>query len=196
MGLHRFVRHIRADLDVDDATGHVSGLVVPYDAPTHVVDEEGEYDEMFTATSFAGMLQGFTRAPNRVRAVAFQMDHRHEMDRQIGYTAALRSDDDGLYGDFSLYDTADARKVRSMLTTSHSGLSIDFGARSTRTRGDGVRERLGVHLYAVAATPAPVYPAAQILAVRADDDPARLETPRLEAAMARWGLLTSPQTTL
>ena len=195
MGLHRFVRHIRADLDVDDDTGHVSGLVVPYGTPTHVVDEEGEYDEMFTPTSFAGMLQGYAAAPNRVRTVAFQMDHRHELDRQIGYATALESSEDGLFGEFSLYDTADARKVRSMLQTSHTGLSIDFGARSTRTGDGGVRERLGVHLYAVAATPSPAYPSAQILAVRSDPEPARLDTPRLDAAMARWGLVTSPQTT-
>jgi hypothetical protein len=197
MMLERFSRLYRADLAVDDA-GTVTGRVVPYESPAHVVDVEGDYDEVFTGVSFAGMLQGFARAPNRVRAVGLDLDHRPELDHRIGYATALESSDDGLYGTFALYGGADTPKVRSMLSSSHTGLSIDFGARHTRTRPDGTRERLGVHLFRVAATPTPIYAGAEILAVRADDEPGDIVTPRLDASVARWrdnGLLPSTPTT-
>ena len=193
--LEHFTRLYRAELAVDDATGTVAGRVVPYDEPAHVVDHDGEYDEVFSATSFAGMLQGFARAPNRIRAIAFDLDHRPELDHRIGFATAVESVDDGLHATFALYAGGQLPQVRSMLATSHTGLSIDFGARTTRQRADGVREYLGVHLFGVAATPEPVYPSAQILALRhAAADPAEAETPRLEASLARWadsGLLPS-----
>lgn len=195
----RAQRFFRAEsLDVDDDVGTVHGRVVPFDTPARVVDTDGDYLEVFTAASFKAMLQGLAARAN-YSTVLFDLDHRADLDHRIGYGQMLESRDDGLYATFGLYDGHDLPKVRSMLRTSHRGLSIDFHPGRTRTRPDGTRERLGVHLYGVAATPTPIYADAKILAVRADTDMVPVvETPRLDAAMSRWGItagVPSPQTT-
>lgn len=170
--------------------GHtVEGIAVPYDQPVDVTDEHGTYREVFTRASFAGWLPGLHRARAEHR-IGLNLDHSSAFDHRIGFARAVTDTDHGLAVTFRLYDDpARLDKIRDMLATSHNGLSIEADVTRYRERA-GVREWLGGRLRAVAATASPVHPDARILAVRAladDADPVPLGTPRLDAAIARWG---------
>lgn len=169
----------------------VEGVIVPYEVPAEVADDLGPtpvYREVFTATSFARQLQEMARQPRLVTNVGLKLDHRHDLDHRIGFTVELTSADDGLHGRFELHDGQDLDKIRSMLTRSHTGLSVEAGVRASRVRPDGVVERVGMHLYHVAATPVAAYAGAGITAIRANvDDDGPPVTPLLDAAAAAWG---------
>jgi HK97 family phage prohead protease len=174
-------------LSLDGRT--VEGVVVPYEEPAEVADDLGPtpvYREVFTETSFARQLQGFAARPGLVRRVGFNLDHRQELDRTVGWTDAVESTPAGLVARFGLYPTANLDLVRSMLAETHTGLSVECAVHKSRTRPDGVVERRTVQLLGVAAVPVPAYAGAGITALRdADDGP--LPTPLLDAIAARWG---------
>jgi phage head maturation protease len=152
---------------------------------------------VFTETSFARQLQGFAARPDLVRRVGFNLDHRTELDRTIGWTDAVTSTSAGLVARFGLYPTANLDLVRSMLAETHTGLSVECAVHKSRLRPDGVMERRVVQLVGVAATPVPAYAGAGITAIRADmlgntaqDDRGAddvMPTPLLDAVAARWG---------
>lgn len=180
-----------ADLTLEGRT--VEGVVVPYDQPAEVADSLGPspvYREVFTETSFARQLQGFAARPGLVKRVALNLDHRHELDRQIGWLDAATSTPTGLVARFGLYPTANLELVRSMLAETHTGLSVECALHKSRIRGDGVVERRVVELVGVAATPTPAYAGAGITAMRDDDGGdvfGARPTPLLDAVAARWG---------
>lgn len=179
-----------ADLSLDGRT--VEGVVVPYEQPAEVADDYGPspvYREVFTETSFARQLQGFAARPGLVKRVALNLDHRRELDRQIGWLDAATSTPAGLVARFGLYPTANLDLVRSMLAETHSGLSVECALHKSRTRPDGVVERRVVELVGVAATPTPAYVGAGITALRDDpgDDFGTRATPILDAVAQRWG---------
>jgi HK97 family phage prohead protease len=172
----------------------VEGVVVPYDVQAEVADDLGPspvYREVFTETSFARQLQGFAARPGLVRRVGFNLDHRTELDRQIGWTDAVASTPAGLVCRFGLYPTANLDLVRAMLAETHDGLSVECAVHKSRVRDDGVVERRVVELVGVAATPTPAYAGAGITALRADAAADRLDrpTPALDAVRDRWGFV-------
>lgn len=177
-----------------DDDGHtVEGIAVPYHRPADVADEHGRYREVFTPTSFAGWLPTLHRARAEHR-IGLNLDHSEAFDHRIGFARTVDETADGVRFTFRLYDDpARIDKVLDMLRSSHRGLSIEAVATKYRTAAGGVREWLGARIVAVAATPKPVHAGAQILAVRADQA-TELETPRLNAAMARWGITALPST--
>lgn len=186
--MQRFTRsYDLGGLGVVDDGRTVEGRIVPYDIPATVDDGDGPYLEVLTKASLAGTFQGFAARHDYGR-IGLNLDHRDSLDHRIGCAVEIRDGDDGAYATFELYDGHDLPKVRSMLTSSHTGLSIEFGARGRRTRDDGVVEQLGVHIFGVAATPTPAYAGAGILAMRDDDgDPPPPPTPMLDEMIARWG---------
>jgi phage head maturation protease len=188
------VRAVAGELSLEGRT--VEGVVVPYGVEAEVADEHGPapiYREVFTATSFARQLQGFAARPDLVRRVEFNLDHRRELDRQIGYTSDVTSTDDGLIARFALYPTANLEQVRAMLTESHKSLSVECLLHRSRIRPDGVVERRVVELRGVAATPAGAYAGAGITAMRGvvddDDQFGRRPTPMLDAVREAWGFV-------
>jgi hypothetical protein len=119
-------RSFTADLTFDGRT--VEGVVVPYDEPAEVADDLGPepvYREVFTETSFARQLQGIAARPALLKRVGLNLDHRAELDRHIGYMTAATSTPTGLAGRFALYPSANLDLVRSMLTETHTGLSVE-----------------------------------------------------------------------
>lgn len=186
------VRALAGELALDGRT--VEGVVVPYDEPAEVADSLGPapvYREVFTDTSFARQLQGFAARPALVRRVGFNLDHRPELDRLVGWTDAVASTATGLVARFGLYPTANLDLVRAMLTETHTGLSVECAVHKSRVRDDGVVERRVVELVGVAATPTPSYAGAGITALRADAAADLLDrpTPGLDAVRDAWGFV-------
>ena len=187
MSTERFTRSVEFAGFAEEGSRFV-GRIVPYDQPAVVPDPRGDYREVFTSTSFAHMFEGIRARGGRCTPVILNLDHSERLDRQIGYSTSLEDQADGVYATFELWDVEGVDRARAMLRSTHTGMSIDFGARSKRVWADGAIERLGVHLYAVAATPTPVYAAAGIVEWRATDQLPALATPRLDEMLERWGL--------
>jgi phage head maturation protease len=189
MTAERFTRSISfVEFEVREDGRDIEGLIAPYEAPAEVNDGEGFYLEVFARDSFDGMFQAFD-ARKDYKRVRLNLDHRSDFDHEVGFATLIADSTDGVVGSFRLWAGSDLDKVRSMLTESHTGLSVEFGARARRVRPDGTIERRGANIYAVAATPTPAYPGAGILAMR-DGDPAETvgPTPLLDGMLERWGL--------
>lgn len=167
--LHR--SFLDLDLELDRKEGRVTGLVVPYERPTHIMElrdgEVIEYDEQFAY----GSMDRAAKAPNRL---AFQFTHSDALGHQIGYGTSFRDSRElaGCVGEFQLY-RAERERVMEMLETSHRGLSVTFAS----LRPAGGLERHGelvtrevVHCRAVAAVNDPAYADAGVLAVRQQQD--------------------------
>jgi phage head maturation protease len=163
--LHR--SFVDLDLDLDKKEGRVTGLVVPYGRPAHIMElRDGsviEYDEQFAF----GSMDRAAKAPNRL---AFQFTHSDELGHQIGYGLSFRDSTElsGCVGEFQLY-RAERERVMEMLETSHRGLSVTFA--SLRPQGGLERDgelvtREVVMCRAVAAVNDPAYADAGVLAVR------------------------------
>lgn len=163
--LHRSFADL--DLDVNTAEGRVTGLVVPYERPTPIMElRDGaviQYEEQFAY----GSMDRAAKAPNRL---AFQFTHSDQLGHQIGYGVSFRDSRElsGCVGEFQLY-RAERDRVMEMLQTSHRGLSVTFAS----LRPVGGLERDGelvtrevVHTRAVAAVNDPAYADAGVLAVR------------------------------
>lgn len=168
-----FIRSAEFELRDDGRT--LTGRIVPYGEVANIVeldDETGElvrYQEQFLANSLMAMAQGFQARGGKF--VPLLIDHNDNFDNMIGHATELRSEDDGAWGSFRLYDDERMTKIRSVLTESHTGLSISF--RDTRAPKliDGVVSHVQVHVGHVAATPAPAYPSASIASLRATQGP-------------------------
>jgi HK97 family phage prohead protease len=181
-------RALPPDMTLDGRT--VEGVVVPYDEPAEVCDDYGPapvYREVFTETSFARQLQGFAARPALMSRIILNLDHRRELDHEVGFTESVTSTPAGLVARFKLRPTANLELVRSMLAETHTGLSVECALIKSRTRPDGVVERRTAVLVGVAAVPVPAYAGAGITALRADDAAGDRPTPLLDAIAARWG---------
>jgi HK97 family phage prohead protease len=164
-----FIRAAEFQLRDDGRT--LEGCIVPYGKVCDVVelDETNQvvrYREQFLPHSLAAMAQGFKARGGKF--VPLLIDHTDTFDNMIGHAVELRSEDDGAYAAFRLYDGEQLLKIRSVLTESHTGLSIGF--RDTREPKiiDGIVSRVQVHVGHVAATPMPAYPEAGIVSLRSE----------------------------
>lgn len=162
----------------------VDGRIIPYNEVAHVIerDERGqlvEFDEQFLPGSCAAMVQA-CEARGNAAFVEFRLDHGEDFDGLVGHAASIRERDDGAHATFRLYESKDIDKVRSMLETSHRGLSVKFKAVRTPQLIKGVVSHVQVAIAHVCATPAPVYAGAGITRVRSEDVPV-FATPQLDA---------------
>lgn len=180
-----YVRNVAAELEAGDDGRTVLGRMFPIGETAHVrelVDGELlEYDEQFLPGCTLRMRQA--RQEHRI---TLRIDHGDDFDAKVGYCHELDERGDGAYGTFRLYDDpVRIDRVRSMLTESHSGMSVQFfDVARPRIRGNVVG-RVQIHISHVAATPAPVYPSAGVLAVRAEDITVDLGgTPNLDRVRA------------
>lgn len=163
-----FIRSAEFQLRDDGRT--LTGRMVPYNEVADIVEldeESGElvqYREQFLPNSLMAMVQGFQARGGKF--VPLLIDHQDKFDNMIGHAVELRSENDGAWGSFRLYDDERIKKIRSVLTESHTGLSISF--RDTRAPKviDGVISHVQVHVGHVAATPLPAYSKATIESLR------------------------------
>lgn len=174
----------------DIPEGHeVYGRMFPFGVRARVHDPDGlggwdEYDEEFLPGCTARMRQ-IASARGGPGWIALTVDHEPTLDARLGYCRALDEQTDGAYGTFRLYDDpARIDKVRDMLRTSHTGLSIEFIDRAPPLIDGELRQRRQINISRVTATPVPVYAEAGVLALRADAEPLDCGTPNLDRARA------------
>lgn len=186
-----FVRS--ADFELRDDGRTLAGKIVPYGEVANVVeldDETGElvrYQEQFLPHSLAAMAQGFQSRGGKFangQFIPLLIDHNDNFDNMIGHAVELRDEDDGAYASFRLYDDARITKIRSVLSESHTGLSVAFRDVRNPKLIDGIVSRVQVFVGHVAATPSPAYPSAAITAMRSDETPTEYERPILTSVKA------------
>lgn len=159
-----------ADFELRDDGRTLTGRIVPYGEVATIVEEDdssGElvrYQEQFLPHSLLGMVQGFQARGGKF--IPLLIDHNDHFDNMIGHATELRSEDDGAYASFRLYEDDRITKIRSVLTESHRGLSVKFCDTRTPKVIDGVVSRVQVHVAHVAATPMPAYKGALIESIR------------------------------
>lgn len=185
----------------EDGDGRtVIGRVVPFGDIQHIREMVNgkfeEYDEEFLPGCTAAIRQ---KAKNRGGAPAwirFTVDHEQDFGHRIGFCNSLAEDEQGVNATFRLYDdTERLNKVRSMLTESHTGLSIEFDDRAAPIVTGDLRQRRMIEMFAVTATSVPVYTSARVMGLRGEDPAlAAMATPNLDrardmlATMGGWGL--------
>jgi HK97 family phage prohead protease len=168
-----FIRSAEFELRDDGRT--LTGRIVPYGEVADIVELDettGElvrYQEQFLDHSLLAMAQGFQARGGKF--VPLLIDHRDQFDNMVGHAVELRSESDGAYASFRLYDDERIVKIRSVLTESHKGLSIAFRDTRAPKMIDGIVSRVQVHVGHVAATPCPAYPSAGIEALRGTQGP-------------------------
>jgi phage head maturation protease len=188
MNKQSFIRSAEFQLRDDGRT--LDGCIVPYAEPADVVDlnDEGElvrYREQFLLHSLANMAQGFKARSGKGMNVPLLLDHdESSMDRMVGFATNIESRDEGAFATFRLYDDANIVKVRSILTESHTGLSIKFRDIREPKLIDGIVSRVQVYVAHVAATPIPTYAGAAIASVRSNGEPVIAPTPSLDEVKA------------
>jgi phage head maturation protease len=181
-----------AEFELRDDGRTLAGRIVPYGEVTTVVEmdeEKGEmvrYQETFLPHSLAAMAQGFRSRGGKFgngQFIPLLIDHNDNFDSMVGHAVDLRDEDDGAYGEFRLYDDDRLTKIRSVLSESHTGLSIAFRDVRAPRIIDNVVSRVQVFVGHVAATPTPQYQGALITGMR-EQGPTELITPRLNDVRA------------
>lgn len=183
-----FIRSAEFELRDDGRT--LSGRIVPYGEVASIVERDEStndvvrYREQFLPHSFAAMAQGFKarggdHSQRSNMFVPLLIDHSDRFDDMIGHAVELNDEDDGAYATFRLYDADNITKVRSILTESHTGLSVSFRELRPPKLIDGVVSRVQVGINHVAATPRPAYANARIESMRNDGGETVIDTPRL-----------------
>lgn len=168
-----------AEFELRDDGRTLSGRIVPYGEVTEVIEFDDEsqsmvrYHETFLPHSLAAMAQGFSARGGKFangQFIPLLIDHNDAFDNMIGHCVELRDENDGAYGSFRLYDDMRIQKIRSVLTESHTGLSIAFrDIKNPRVVNDVV-SRVQVFVGHVAATPSPQYQGAMITGLRSGID--------------------------
>lgn len=187
-----FIRSVDFSMRDDGRTLH--GRIVPYGEVVDIAEvddttnEVVRYREQFLPHSLAAMVQGFIArgGDSSKRSQCFVpllIDHRDNFDSMIGQAVELTDGDDGAYATFRLYDDDRMTKIRSVLTESHTGLSVMFRDTRPPRMIDGIVSRVQVHIGHVAATATPAYAMAGIDSIRSSDIPA--DTPRL-SSVRQW----------
>jgi len=182
-----FIRSV--DFSMKDDVRTLHGRIVPYGEVADIAEfdetrnEVVRYREQFLAHSMAAMVQGFiARGGTSKRSnlfVPLLIDHKDNFDSMIGQATEMTDADDGAWATFRLYDDDRMTKIRSVLTESHTGLSVMF--RDTRPPRiiDGIVSRVQVHIAHVAATATPAYVSAGIDSIRSNDPIP--DTPQLQS---------------
>jgi phage head maturation protease len=183
------VRSLATDWTVTDDGRHVEGRIFPFGEIGHVREvingELEEYDEEFLPGCTTLIRQTAARRPGGSPAwIRFTVDHELSFDARLGYCTELTESEDGAHGHFRLYDGPQLAKARDMLNSSHTGLSIEFDdVRAPIVEGT-LRRRKQINLFAVTATPTPLYDSARVFSVRSEDDVTPLPTPNIDAVRA------------
>ena len=174
-----------ADFQLRDDGRTLDGMIVPYGEVADVVDideSSGElirYREQFLPHSLANMAQGFRARSGKGMNVPLLIDHQETMERMVGYATNIESNEDGARATFRLYDDSNLVKIRSILSESHTGLSVKFRDIREPKLIDGIVSRVQVFIAHVAATPMPAYAGATIGSIRSNGETVTVPTPAL-----------------
>jgi HK97 family phage prohead protease len=174
--------------DADDGP-QVVGRIIPFGVTADVADViDGtlvRYRERFLPGCTAKVRQDASRTGGP-RWVALKLGHVETLDERVGWARSIEEREDGVWATFGLYlDPLRLDKIRAMLRTSHTGLSVEFTDRIAPEVDveAGLVSRRAIALHGVAATPVPQYADAMIASVRGGDD-LDLGTPNIERVEA------------
>lgn len=185
-----FIRSAEFELRDDGDGRTLTGRIVPYGEVASIVEVDEatndlvRYREQFLPHSFAAMAQGFKarggdRSLRSNMFVPLLIDHSDRFDDMIGHATELEDQEDGAYATFRLYNDERLTKIRSILSESHTGLSVSFRDIRPPKIVDGIISRVQVGINHVAATPRPAYSNARIDSLRESRETNVLETPLL-----------------
>jgi HK97 family phage prohead protease len=166
MGLQ--TRSYTLDLEVRaDGDGRtVIGRAVPYDQTAAIPAGL----ERFALGAFHRQIAAGSGAVGQVKLFpSHDAGVSGEVTRAVGKTTSLVEHADGLWGEWRMHDTGPGNDALALIRAGEvTGLSVGFKALAggTRRGADGAYVRTGAHLDHVALTNTPVYPAAQVVAVR------------------------------
>lgn len=180
-----FIRSAEFQLRDDGRT--LEGMIVPYGEVADIaeLDDAGDvvrYREQFLPHSLYNMAQGFKTRGGKGMNVPLLIDHNESFERMAGFATMIESRDDGAFATFRLYDDSNIVKIRSILSESHTGLSIGFRDIRDPKLINGVVSRVQVFVGHVAATPVPTYANAAIGSIRSNEV---VESPRPELESVR-----------
>lgn len=180
-----FIRPAEFQLRDDGRT--LEGMIVPYGEVADIaeLDDAGDvvrYREQFLPHSLYNMAQGFKTRGGKGMNVPLLIDHNESFERMAGFATMIESRDDGAFATFRLYDDSNIVKIRSILSESHTGLSIGFRDIRDPKLINGVVSRVQVFVGHVAATPVPTYANAAIGSIRSNEV---VESPRPELESVR-----------
>ena len=192
----KLCRSFDTSLHLRDAEGDegriVMGRIVPFGEIAEIRERNDagdvvEYLEEFLPDCTLANRQLAERKMGGIPSwIPLNLDHSENFDREVGRCRSLSEADDGVQSSFRLYGGADLPKVRSMLSESHHGLSVQFGDRvppivSERDGGTLIQHRQ-INIFHVAATPVPAYAGAGITEMREEDLEALvMGTPNIDA---------------
>jgi HK97 family phage prohead protease len=162
LGLQTRTFSLVMELRADGDGRTLYGRAVPY----NVIGQVGNYTERFLPGAFSRQV-----GSGQIGSVKLYAGHKDRIDgsHPAGKTLSLAERPDGLYGEWSLYDTTRGEDALKLVRAREViGLSVGFSAKGggSRRADDGVIERISAHLDHVALTHEPVYADAQVLAVR------------------------------
>ena len=192
----KLCRSFDATLHLRDAEGDegriVGGRIVPFGEIAEIRErnDEGEiveYLEEFLPNCTLANRQMAERKMGGIPSwIPLNLDHDENFDREVGRCRSLSEQDDGAHSTFRLYAGHDLPKVRSMLSESHHGLSVQFGDRVapivSERDGEMLVQHRQINIFHVAATPIPAYAGAGITEMREGDIEALvLGTPNIDA---------------
>jgi len=181
MADQRLHRAHPVDLELRGGDGRtLTGLAVPFDAPTQIREAGRRYTEVFRRGAFARSIR---ERGDRIKLLA-----NHDRRRlPIGRAELLREDAAGLYGEFRVSQTDAGDEVLALVRDGAlDGLSISFEPLRDHWSTDRSEvERLEAKLVEVSAVAFPAYDGAVITGVRADS-----RSLPVEDAERRLGLIT------
>jgi len=163
------VRAFPAEVTVGDGRT-LDVRIVPYNEFTEVGDPPWQPEVVYRESFMPGAFDHQMRAPNRV-----VMDVEHEgfklnkgFESWIGRAVSLRSEPDGFYGSFRVFDGPMGDKALELVREEVLGaVSMEFDPlRSIGRPSDGVVRRAKAHLDKVALLRQGAYEGARVLAMR------------------------------
>ena len=193
--MRKLSRAFDTNLSLRDAEGDegriVTGSIIPFGEVAEICEvQDGKVvrylEEFLPECTLANRQLAQRKLQGIPSWIALNLDHDEGFDREVGRCRSLAEDEAGVQSTFRLYGGHDLPKVRSMLTESHGGLSVQFGdlAAPIVEDRDGlplVRHRQ-VNVFHVAATPIPAYAGAGITEMRDEDlEALASERPNIEA---------------
>lgn len=178
----RLQRSRPADLEVRGDGRTVTGICVPFDAPTEVTDLARTYTETFRRGAFVRTL-----AERGARRVKFLANHDSKA-WPIGRADVLREDAAGLYGEFRVPNTQAGDDVLELIREGVlDGLSIGFRPmRDQWTRDRSAVDRLEVRLDEVSLVAYPAYDLGRVSGIRSEDADRRLTPAEAFDRLLAW----------
>ena len=149
---------------------------VPFDVTAVAVDTlpDGSlerYHEQFKHGVFNRQIEAAGKAGGVLQRITLIDEHTSEGGSKLGFTVAMRQENDGVYGAIRLLPSR-VDDVDALMDEGVDRLSVEFIPHrgGTRVTPDGVKQRCDAHLLKVAMVPEGAYDGSQVLAMREAED--------------------------